>query len=123
VGTSKAGAGRGGQGGATAEERAAYNNRPPPSVDLRTPTGTLAKGNDAILNPDRSSANPTTAQLMSSPGYYAAGRAGLSGRLALNAAREAWMANLSNDDQGKASQTQQPSPRTNEDLRPTRGGR
>jgi hypothetical protein len=82
----------------------------------------LGKGNEAILNPDRSSANPTLSQLTSSPAYIAARRSGQGGQQALNSAREAWMANLSNDDQAKASPTQQPAPRTNDGQRPTTTG-
>ena len=110
-------------------ERARLSNykappSPPPSVDLRKPMSSLGKGNEAILNPDRSSATPTLTQLTSSPAYIAARRAGQGGQQALNTARETWMTNLANDDQGKASPTQQPSPRTNDDLRQsTRGGR
>jgi hypothetical protein len=111
-----------GRGGPTAEELAAYNNRPPPSVDLRKPMSSLAKGNEAILNPDRSSATPTLTQLTSSPAYIAARRSGQGGQQALNTAREAWMANLSNDDQAKASPSQQSAPRTNNNQRPTTTG-
>lgn len=96
--TNSAGAGRGGQGGPTAKELADPQNRPPTSVDLRTPQSSYGKGVQQLLNPVPLTTKPTLAQLQNSQVYINARRSGQTPQVALNLAEKALSPNTNNDD-------------------------
>jgi len=85
-------------GGPTAEELAAYQNRPPSSVDLRTPQSSYGKGIQQSLNPLPLTTKPSVAQIQNSQVYKNALRSGVGARTAYNIAERALSSNVNNDD-------------------------
>jgi hypothetical protein len=65
---------------------------PPPSSSVTgtTPTSSTAKGVESTLNPPKTLAEPTLAQLQASPAYIAARRAGQTPEAALQTARQSF---------------------------------
>jgi hypothetical protein len=66
---------------------------PPPPVNSTTgstPTSSTAKGVQSTLNPPKTLAEPTLAQLQASPAYIAARRSGQTPEAALQAARQSF---------------------------------
>lgn len=83
-----------------------------PSVDLRTPTSSLGKGVQSILNPPSGYADPTQSQVLNSEAYRSRRRNGVAGDVAYNQAKAELIANVAKDDQNKSTTQQKPAPRT-----------